>query len=61
MQAKTTEHIWAYAFEQVPLVDVGYALILIATAVKTCIKNSGAGDELLKYNIGNGDMLGTYN
>ena len=41
-------------------IDVGCTLILTVTAVKTCIKNSGAGDELLKYSIGNGDMLGTF-
>lgn len=52
--------ILSVRFRASTLVDVGLTLILIVTAVKTCIKNSGAGGELLKCSIDDGDMLGTY-
>ena len=52
--------ILSVRFRASTFVDVGLTLILIVTAVKTCLKNSGAGDELLKYSIGDGDVLGTF-
>ena len=52
--------ILSVRFRSSTLVDVGLTLLLIVTAVKTCIKNSGAGGELLKCSIDDGGMLGTY-